>query len=118
MVPRERARPELNRIPERNISLRCIRFVAQVDVDRKALEERWGTPEFVSGDLGEWVCFAFSSAEGESILLQREVEHPPAPGFLLSVTSGLFSTQAVSRIIEALGIPDAQVIQVNEEAVS
>lgn len=107
---------ELKRIPEREVRLREMRYLAQVDVDHAALEERWGGPEPVCDDLTEWVCFAFSPAEGEAFFLQREAHHPPAHGFVLSVTGGLFSVDAVGRIIGALGIAEARVTAVNAEA--
>ncbi|MFE1961014.1 hypothetical protein [Streptomyces sp. NPDC059479] len=93
-----------------------MKYPAQVNVDRAALEERWGDPETVNDDLAEWVCFAFSPAEGEAFCLQRELHHPPAPGFILSVTRGLFSVEAAGRIVEALAITTSRVTQVNAEA--
>lgn len=116
MDPRQLDPAGLKRIPERDVSLRDMRYLAEVDVDRAALEERWGGPETVYDDLAEWVCFAFSPAEGEAFFLQREVEHPPTPQFGLSVTRGLFSVEAAGRIVEALGIATARVTQVNAEA--
>ncbi|MFC9647080.1 hypothetical protein [Streptomyces sp. NPDC056937] len=69
----------LKRISERDVRLGDMKYLAQVDVHRTALEERWGDPETVN-DHAEWVCFAFSPAEGEVFFLLREVHHPPAPG--------------------------------------
>ena len=103
----------LKRIPERDVSLRDIRWLAEVDIDRAALEERWGGPEIVHDDLAEWLCLAFSPVEGEAFFLQREVDHPPTPQFGLSVTKGLFSADAAGRIVDALGITGARVTQVN-----
>ncbi|MFD7119728.1 hypothetical protein ACFWAA_22235 [Streptomyces sp. NPDC059922] len=105
----------LKRISERDVRLGDMKYLAQVDVHRTALEERWGDPETVN-DHAEWVCFAFSPAEGEVFFLLREVHHPPAPGFILSVTKGLFSVRAADRIVEVLGISTARVTQVNAEA--
>ncbi|MFE7570850.1 hypothetical protein ACFU76_28475 [Streptomyces sp. NPDC057539] len=116
MDPREREPAGLKRISERDVRLDDMKYLAQVDVDRAALEERWGGPETVNDDLAEWVCFVFSPAEGEAFFLQREVHHPPASGFILSVTRGLFSVEAVGWIVEALGIATARVTQVNAEA--
>ncbi|MFJ1915844.1 hypothetical protein ACIOGX_28365 [Streptomyces sp. NPDC088147] len=116
MDPRELEAAELKRISERDVPLGDMKFLAQVDVDRAALEERWGDPETVHDALAEWVCFAFSPADGEAFFLQREVHHPPAPGFILSVTKGLFSVEAAGRIVEVLGIAKARVIQVSAEA--
>jgi hypothetical protein len=106
----------LKRVPERDVCLGDMAYLAQVDVDRAALEERWGGPEPVFDGLAEWICFAFSPVEGEAILLQQEVFHPPAPGFILSVTKGLFSVDAANRIVEALGVVEARVSQVNMDA--
>jgi hypothetical protein len=103
----------LKRIPERDVSLRAIRWLAEVDIDQAALEERWGGPETVYDDLAEWVCFAFSPTEGEAFFLQREVDHPPTPQFVLSVTRGLFSAEVAGRIVDALGIAGAWVAQVS-----
>jgi hypothetical protein len=72
--------------------------------------------EAVFDDLTEWVCFAFSSLEGEAFFLQREVHRPPAHGFVLSVTGALFSVDGAGRIVEALGITGVLVTQVNVEA--
>ncbi len=94
-----------------------MRYLAQVDVDPAALEERWGAAEAICDDLAEWFCFAFSPMEGEAFFLQREVHHPPAHGFVLSVTEGLFSSNCAGRIVETLGIPGALVTEVNAEAV-
>lgn len=80
-----------------------------------ALEARWDSPEIVQDDLAEWFCFAFSPAEGEAFFLQREVDHPPAPQFGLSVTRGLFTADTAGRIVESLGIAGARVAQVNDE---
>jgi hypothetical protein len=107
---------ELKRIPERGVHLREMRYLAQVVVDPAALEERWGGPESVCDDLTEWVCFAFSPAEGEAFFLQREAQHPPAHGFVLSVTGGLFFVDAVGQIVRVLGIAGARVTAVNAEA--
>lgn len=107
---------ELKRTPERDVRLGDMRYLAQVDVDPAVLEERWGGPEAVFDDLAEWVCFAFSPVEGEAFFLQREAHHPPSPGFLLSVTEGLFSAETAGQIVEALGISGARLIQVNDEA--
>ncbi|MFI6405692.1 hypothetical protein [Streptomyces sp. NPDC050548] len=106
----------LKRIPEGDVNSRDIKWLAGVEVDREVLEERWGGAETAYDSLGEWLCFAFSPAEGEAFLLLREAEHPPTPLFLLSVTSGLFSSSAADRIVEALGIAGARVIEVNAEA--
>ncbi|MFF3990596.1 hypothetical protein ACFY0B_39305 [Streptomyces sp. NPDC001797] len=107
---------ELKRIPERNVSPRDIKWLAEVDIDRAALEERWGSAETACDSLAEWLCFAFSPVEGEAFLLLRETEHPPTPQFGLSVTSGLFSASVAERIVEALGIAGARVTQVNADA--
>ncbi|WP_416958392.1 hypothetical protein [Streptomyces sp. Agncl-13] len=118
MNPREPHPTALMRIPERDVSSRDIRWLAEVDIDRAALEERWGGAETACDSLAEWLCFAFSPTEGEALLLLREVEHPPTPRFGLSVTSGLFSASAAERIVEALGIAGARVTQVNADATS
>ncbi|GGZ04268.1 hypothetical protein GCM10010365_24000 [Streptomyces poonensis] len=115
MHPRQLDPAGLKRISERTVSLRDIRWLAEVDVDRAALEERWGGPETVYDDLAEWVCFAFSPVKGEAFFLQRETEHPPMPQFGLSVTRGLFSAGAAAQIVEALGIVGARLTQVNAE---
>ena len=109
---------ELKRIPEEDVSSRAIKWLAEADIDRVALEERWGSAETAYDSLAEWLCFAFSPAEGEAFLLLREVEHPPTPQFGLSVTSGLFSASAAERIVEALGIAEARVTRVNADAAS
>ncbi|MEH0433811.1 hypothetical protein QBB34_47450 [Streptomyces stelliscabiei] len=116
MDPRELGPAGLKRIPERDVSLSDIRYLAQIDVDRAALEERWGAPESVHDSLAEWDCFAFSPSDGEAFFLQREANQSPAPGMILSVTEGLFSKPAVGQIVAALGISGVQVTQVNAEA--
>ncbi|MFJ7063038.1 hypothetical protein ACIQVA_36140 [Streptomyces microflavus] len=107
---------KLKRIPERDVSLKSMRFLALIDVNAAALEERWGVPEKPSDDLAEWVCFAFSLTETEAFFLQREASCPPTQGFILSVTGGLFSESSAGQIAEALEIEGAQVTQVNAEA--
>jgi hypothetical protein len=84
MDSRELDPAELKRIPERDVSLRDIRWLAAVDIDRASLEGRWGRPEAVRDSLAEWVCFAFSPVEGEAFSLQREVDNPPTPQFGIS----------------------------------
>ncbi|MFM9709098.1 hypothetical protein [Streptomyces galilaeus] len=116
MDPKELDLTGLKRMPERDVRRGDMRYLAQVDIDPAALDERWGGPEAVRDDLAEWVCFAFSPVEGEAFLLHREAHHPPAPGFVLSVTGGLFSVDAAARIHEVLGIAGARVTQVNAEA--
>ncbi|MFI8233964.1 hypothetical protein ACIGDI_34685 [Streptomyces sp. NPDC085900] len=107
---------DMKRVPGEDVSPRDIRWLAEVDIDRAALEKRWGPAETTCDNLGEWHCFAFSPAEGEAFLLLREVENPPTPQFGLSVTTGLFSPSAADRIVESLGIAGARVTQVNAEA--
>ncbi|MFF4364001.1 hypothetical protein [Streptomyces sp. NPDC001604] len=116
MAVRELNPVELKRIPEGDVSSRDIKWLAEVDIDRAALEERWGSGETACDSLAEWLCFAFSPAEGEAFLLLRETEHPPTPQFGLSVTSGLFSASIAGRIVEALGIAGARVIKVSADA--
>ncbi|WP_333738944.1 hypothetical protein [Streptomyces sp. IBSBF 2806] len=118
MTPREFDPAELKRIRERDVSLRDMRYLAQVDIDPAALEKRWGAPEAVHDDLAEWVCFAFSPIGDQAFFLQREVNHSPSPQFILSVTKGIFSEDAAGQIVKALGIPGARVTEVNVEAAS
>ncbi|MGW7667501.1 hypothetical protein ACWGJX_10195 [Streptomyces sp. NPDC054775] len=113
---RELAPKSLRRIPEEDVSPGDIRWLVQLDVESAALEERWGAPEVAEDDFAEWFCFAFSPAKGEAFILLRQVRSAPVPGFVLSVTEGLFSTEAAERIVEALAIPGARVTHVNAEA--
>ncbi|MFE2669217.1 hypothetical protein [Streptomyces mirabilis] len=106
----------LKRIPEQDVNPRDIRWLVQVDVERAALEERWGAPEIARDDFAEWFCFAFSPAEGEAFILLRQVHHPPVAGFVLSVTKGLFSPEAADRILQTLGIPGTRITHTNDEA--
>ncbi|MET8290092.1 hypothetical protein ABZV80_33475 [Streptomyces sp. NPDC005132] len=106
----------LRRIPEKDVSPGDIRWLVQVDVEHAAIEERWGTPEITGDDFAEYFCFAFSQAEGEAFILLRHMHHAAVPGFVLSVTERLFSTEAADWIIEALEIPRARVTHVNAEA--
>ncbi|MEV6993208.1 hypothetical protein AB0N87_29085 [Streptomyces sp. NPDC093228] len=106
----------LRRIPEKDVGPGDIRWLVQVDVESAALEERWGAPELTEDDFAEYFCFAFSPAKGEAFILLQQVHHAPVPGFVLSVTEGLFSTEAADRIVEALAIPGARVTHVNSEA--
>ncbi|MER5617790.1 hypothetical protein [Streptomyces sp. NPDC002215] len=106
----------LKRIPERDVSPHDIRWLVQIDVERAVLEERWGAPEITHDGFAEWFCFAFSPAEGEAFILLRQVDHPSVPGFVLSVTAGLFSLEAAERIVEVLGIAEARVTHLNDEA--
>ena len=70
----------LKLIPERYVSPREVKYLAQVDVDPAALEERWGGPETNGDDVTEWFAFVFSPVEGEAFTPLRQVENPPAPG--------------------------------------
>lgn len=70
---RELEPASLKRIREQDVSPRDIRWLVHVDVERAALEERWGAPEIVHDDFAEWFCFAFSPAEGGDV-------HPAAAG--------------------------------------
>ncbi|RPK66231.1 hypothetical protein EES42_24250 [Streptomyces sp. ADI95-17] len=106
----------LKRIPEKDVSPRDIRWLSQIDVERAVLEDRWGAPEIAHDDFAEWFRFAFSPAAEEAFILLRQVDHPPVPGFVLSVTAGLFSSEAAERIVEVLGIPGARVTHLNDEA--
>ncbi|MFF2521809.1 hypothetical protein [Streptomyces liangshanensis] len=91
------------------------KYLAQIDVDRAVLEERWDGPETFQDDFAEWFLYAFSPAEGEVFILHREVHHPPAPGYILSVSRSLFSEEAVGRIVKALDIDTARVTHMNAE---
>jgi hypothetical protein len=115
--PRQSNPTGLSRIPEGDVSPRDTRWLVQVDVERAALEERWGAPEVARDDFAEWFCFAFATAEGEAFVLLREVAHPPAPGFVLSVTKGLFSLEAADRIVRRLDVAGARITHTNAEAV-
>lgn len=116
MELRELDPARLKRIPQQDVSPSDIRWLVQVDVNRAALAERWGEPEITSDDFAEWVCFAFSPAEGEAFILLRQVHHPPVAGFVLSVTRGLFSPAAADRIVEILDIPGTRITHTNAEA--
>lgn len=121
MTPVSRGRERLDlaglkRIPEQAVSPRDIMWLVQVDVERAALEERWGASEIAVDDFTEWFCFAFSLTEGEAFILLREVHHPPVAGFILSVTKGLFSPESAGRIVQALGVPGARITHRNAEA--
>ncbi|MCZ0211218.1 hypothetical protein OZK63_38250 [Streptomyces sp. UMAF16] len=59
----------LKRVVEREVSPREIRYLAQVDIDFAALEERWGVQEATRDDFAEWFAFAFSPAEGGAFIL-------------------------------------------------
>lgn len=65
--------------------------------------------------MAEWLCFAFALPSGEKFTLQREAYNPPTPGFLLSVTSTLFSAEAAGRLITALDIPEARALELSSE---
>ncbi|MFG2424988.1 hypothetical protein ACGFWD_39005 [Streptomyces sp. NPDC048448] len=106
----------LRRIPEKDVSRSDIRWLVQIDVEHAAIEERWGAAEITEDDFSEYFCFAFSPAEGEAFILLRHMHHAAVPGFVLSVTERLFSTEAADWIIEALEIPRARVTHVNAEA--
>ncbi|MCZ2525746.1 hypothetical protein [Streptomyces sp. HB2AG] len=106
----------LKRISEQDVSPRDIRWLVQVDIERAALEERWGAPEIARDDFAEWFCFAFSPAKGEAFILLRQVGDAPVAGFVLSVTKGLFSPGSAERIIQALDIPGARITHTNVEA--
>jgi hypothetical protein len=105
----------LRRIPEEELILRDIRYLALLEVDLIALYRRWGRPDIVVDDLAEWLCFAFSLPNGDKLALQREALHPPTPGFLLSVTAGLFSSEAADQVATALDVPVARILEVNPE---
>ncbi|MGW8703046.1 hypothetical protein ACWGOK_40080 [Streptomyces eurythermus] len=106
----------LKRVAARDVSPRETRYLAQVDIDSAALEERWGGPETIRDDFAEWFAFAFSPVDGEAFILLREAENPPAPGFILSVTGGLFSPRAADLIVRALAVAGARVTHLNSEA--
>ncbi|MFL0026076.1 hypothetical protein ACJBCE_24475 [Streptomyces sp. NBUL23] len=108
----------LQRIPEEELALKEIRYLALVQVDLMALYRRWGRPDVAVDDLAEWLCFAFALPNGEKFALQREALHPPTSGFLLSVTRALFSAEAAESVIEALEIPGAFSIELSSEVVS
>ncbi|MFI8182415.1 hypothetical protein ACIF70_18110 [Actinacidiphila glaucinigra] len=107
----------LQRIPEEQLVSKDIRYLALVQVDLIALYRRWGRPDVAVDDLAEWLCFAFSLPNGEKFALQREAQSPPTPGFLLSVSRGLLSVEAVEELIRALEIPGVSVVELNSEAV-
>ncbi|MFF7280611.1 hypothetical protein [Streptomyces griseorubiginosus] len=118
MSPRERHPNELKRIPEQQVSPHEIRWLAQVEVARADLEERWGPAELTRDDFAEWWCFAFAPAEGEAFLLLRAVRDAPADGFILSATSGLFSPRAADLLVRGLGVPGGRVVRLNADAVA
>ncbi|MFF2999451.1 hypothetical protein ACFVTC_33625 [Streptomyces sp. NPDC057950] len=114
---RELSPTGLRRIPERNIQRGKSRWLIEIDVESAALEERWGAPEITGDDFAEYLCFAFSPVRGEAFILLRDRYHAPAPGFIVGVTKGLFSREAVDKIIEVLAIPGVSATRVNAEVV-
>lgn len=108
----------LQRIPEEQLVLKEIRYLALVQVDLIALYRHWGRPDVAVDDLAEWLCFAFSLPNGEKFALQREAQYPPTPGFLLSASSGLFSAEAAEGLIGALGIPGVSVVELSAEVIN
>ncbi|OKJ09741.1 hypothetical protein AMK20_19800 [Streptomyces sp. TSRI0261] len=105
----------IRRIPDKELSPKEIRYLALVQVDLMALYSRWGRPDVGVDSLAEWLCFTFALPSGENFTLQREAYNPPTPGFLLSVTSTLFSAEAAGKVIEALDIPEALAIELSAE---
>ncbi len=105
----------LHRIPDSELPLRDIRYLALVRVDLIALYRRWGRPDVGLDCLAEWLSFAFALPGGGVFALQREACHPPTPGFLLSANQVLFSADAAQRLVEALDIPEAVLIEVSPE---
>ncbi|MFE2543470.1 hypothetical protein [Actinacidiphila glaucinigra] len=89
-----------------------------MQVDLMALYRRWGRPDVGVDDLAEWLCFAFSLPNGEKFALQREAQHPPTSGFLLSASRGLFSAEAAEGLIGALEIPGISVVELSSEVVN
>ncbi|MFD4337581.1 hypothetical protein ACFWPP_10375 [Streptomyces anulatus] len=108
----------IRRIPDKELSPKEIRYLALVQVDLMALYSRWGRPDVGVDSLAEWLCFTFALPSGEKFTLQREAYNPPTPGFLLSVTSTLFSAEAAGKVIEALDIPEALAIELSAEVAS
>jgi hypothetical protein len=108
----------LRRIPDEELTLKEIRYLALVQVDLMALYRRWGRPDVGVDDLAEWLCFAFALPNGDKFVLQREAYHPPTPGFLLSVTQALFSAEAAEQVIGALEIPGAFAVELSAEVVN
>lgn len=108
----------LRRIADEELSTREIRYLALVQVDLMALYRRWGRSDVGMDDLGEWLCFAFALSDGSKFILQREAYNPPTPGFLLSATKALFSAEAAERIIGALDIPEAVVLELSDEVLN
>lgn len=106
----------LRRIPEKELVLKDMRYLALMEVGLLALYRRWGRPDIAADDLAEWLCFAFSLPSGHKIALQRVAEHPPTSGFLLSVTTGLFSAEAAEQVAAALDIPGVRILEVSAEA--
>ncbi|WP_328471459.1 hypothetical protein [Streptomyces sp. NBC_00448] len=106
----------LRRIPEDELVLKDARYLALMEVDLLALYRRWGRPDIAADDLAEWLCFAFSLPNGDKFALQREAEHPPTSGFLLSVTAGLFSAEAAEQVAAALDVPVVRVLEVSADA--
>ncbi|MEU2156766.1 hypothetical protein ABZ532_17415 [Streptomyces sp. NPDC019396] len=105
----------LRRIPEEEIALKDVRYLALLEVDLFRLYRRWGRPDIAVDDLAEWLCFAFSLPDGDKFALQREAQHPPTSGFLLSVTIGLFSEEAAEQVAAALDVHGARVLEVSAE---
>jgi hypothetical protein len=106
----------LRRIREEELVLKDIRYLASLQVDLSALCHRWERPDIAVDDLAEWLCFAFSLPGGEKFAIQREALNPPTPGFLLSVTAGLFNPEAAERITAALDVPGTRILEVSAEA--
>ncbi|MER6789686.1 hypothetical protein ABT330_34605 [Streptomyces sp. NPDC000658] len=102
---------ELKRIRERDVNLRAMRYLAQVDIDPAAPQKRWGAQEAVRDHLAEWGCFAFPSTGEEVFFLQREVNQAPSHEFILSVAKHLFSGISAGQIVKALGVPGARVTE-------
>lgn len=105
----------MRRIPEEELVLKDIRYLALMEVGLLGLYRRWGRPDVAVDHLAEWLCFAFSLPNGDKFALQREAEHPPTSGFLLSVTTGLFNAEVAEQVAAALDVPGARILDVSDE---
>ncbi len=103
------------RIPDDEVARKEIRYLALLEVDLTTLYRRWGRPDVGVDSLAEWLCFAFSLPGGEKFAVQREAQNPPTPGFLLSVTAGLFTAEGAERVVAALDLPAVRILELSAE---
>ncbi|MEU5300680.1 hypothetical protein ACH4YO_17980 [Streptomyces noursei] len=80
-------------------------FVAHLEIEEEEAERRWGPREITRDDFAAWITFAFELADGTPVALFRELDFPPAPGFIMSAIGHGDLRDILYSFLDEAGLP-------------